>query len=133
MSTNIPCAFILVFLWHKNNLPVKVPLFLSVFFYLPMSSNYTTYSFLATCYKKTIDETKEMQNKIQEELKLNPIEEEVVVLYSGEKNEKPAEFWKGKRIVEMEKPRPSFFSRNLLQKTTQQPATTTDVKPSELG
>lgn len=74
-----------------------------------------------------------MQDKIQEELKLNAVEEEVVVLYSGEKDEKPAEFWKGKRIVEMEKPRPNWFSRNLLQQTTQQPATTSDVKPSQLG
>lgn len=86
-----------------------------------------------TCYKKVIDETKLMQDKIQEELKLSPVEKEVVVLYDGEKDEKPAEFWEGKRIVEMQKERPSWFSKNLLQQTTQQPATTNDVKPSELG
>lgn len=74
-----------------------------------------------------------MQDKIQEELKLNPVEKEVVVLYDGEKDEKPAEFWEGKRIVEMQKPRPSWFSKNLTQGTTQQPATTSDVKPSDLG
>lgn len=74
-----------------------------------------------------------MQDKIQEELKLDAVEKEVVVLYSGEKDEKPSEFWNGKRIVEMEKPRPNWFSQNLLQQTTQQPATTSDVKPSQLG
>lgn len=33
----------------------------------------------------------------------------------------------------MKKPRPSWFSKNLLQKTTQPPATTTDVKPTDLS
>ncbi|KAI4460031.1 39s ribosomal protein l32 mitochondrial [Holotrichia oblita] len=86
-----------------------------------------------SCYKRVIDETKAMQDKIQEELKLSPVENEVVVLYDGEKDEKPSEFWEGKRIVEMKKSRPSWFSKNLTQQTTQQPATTSDVKPSELG
>jgi large subunit ribosomal protein L32 len=86
-----------------------------------------------TCYKKVIDETKEMQETIQNELQLSPVEKEVVVLYQGEKDGKPDEFWEGKRIVEMQKPRPPWFSKNLLQQTTQQPATTSDVKPSDLG
>ncbi|KAF2905523.1 hypothetical protein ILUMI_00656 [Ignelater luminosus] len=86
-----------------------------------------------TCYKKVIDETKEMQDAIQNELRLSPVEKEVVVLYDGEKNEKPSEYWQGKRVVEMKKSRPAWFSKNLLQQTTQQPATTTDVKPSDLG
>jgi len=86
-----------------------------------------------TCYKKVIDETKEMQAKIQEELKLEPVEKEVVVVYDGEKDIKPAEYFEGKRIVEMKKPRPEWFSKNLLQQTTQQPATIKDVKPSDLG
>lgn len=89
--------------------------------------------FIATCYKKVIDETKEMQETIQNELQLSPVEKEVVVLYQGEKDGKPDEFWEGKRIVEMQKPRPPWFSKNLLQQTTQQPATTSDVKPSDLG
>ena len=74
-----------------------------------------------------------MQEAIQNELKLDPVENEIVVLYDGEKNNKPDEFWQGKRIVEMKKPRPQWFSDNLLQKTTQKGATTSDVKPSELG
>ncbi|XP_019865689.1 39S ribosomal protein L32, mitochondrial [Aethina tumida] len=86
-----------------------------------------------TCYKKIIDETREMQDAIQNELKLEPVEKEVVVLYSGEKEEKPDEFWEGKRIVEIPKERPSWFSKNLLQQTTQKPASTKEVKPSDLG
>ncbi|XP_018564249.1 39S ribosomal protein L32, mitochondrial [Anoplophora glabripennis] len=86
-----------------------------------------------TCYKKVMDETKAMQEAIQEELKLEPVEKEVVVLYEGEKDEKPDETFEGKRIVEVKKPRPAWFSKNLLQQTTQKPATTSDVKPSDLG
>lgn len=81
-----------------------------------------------------MDETKAMQDKIQENLGLEPVEKEVVVIYNGEKDEKPLEFWEGKRIVEMKKSRPNWFSKNLLQQTTQKPATTSDViKPSQLG
>uniref|UniRef100_A0A336L163 Large ribosomal subunit protein bL32m n=1 Tax=Culicoides sonorensis TaxID=179676 RepID=A0A336L163_CULSO len=85
------------------------------------------------CYEQIRKETELMQEKIKSELKLDPVESEVIVLYDGEKGEKPDEFWKGKRIVEMEKPRPKFFSKNLMQKTTQPPATTAAVKPDELG
>lgn len=56
-----------------------------------------------------------------------------MVLYKGESNDKLTKFWEGKRIVEMEKERPSWFSKNLLQQTTQQPTNTSDVKPSSLG
>lgn len=85
------------------------------------------------CYDKVRKETELIQEKIIKELGLNPIEQDVVVLYEGEKNEQPAEYWQGKRIVEMEKPRPMWFSKNLTQKTTQQPATTKEIKPNELG
>lgn len=74
-----------------------------------------------------------MQDAIQNELKLEPVENEVVVLYDGEKDDHPSEFFEGKRIVEMKKQRPAWFSKNLLQETTQQPADTSDVKPSNLG
>lgn len=80
-----------------------------------------------------MDETKDMQQKINAELGLNPIEQDVIVLYDGEKNEQPAEFWKGKRIVEMKKQRPMWFSKNLIQRTTQPLATTKEVKPTDLG
>nr|CAD7406857.1 unnamed protein product [Timema cristinae] len=87
----------------------------------------------AHCYDEVRKETEEMQTKIQEGLGLSPVEQEVVVLYEGEKEAQIAEFWQGKRIVEMNKPRPTWFSKNLLQKTTSPPSSSTDVKPSELA
>ncbi|PSN33038.1 39S ribosomal protein L32 [Blattella germanica] len=51
------------------------------------------------CYEKVHKETEAMQSAIQEELGLSPIEKEVVVLFDGEKEEKPAEFWEVSFIV----------------------------------
>ncbi|KAK9891464.1 hypothetical protein WA026_014696, partial [Henosepilachna vigintioctopunctata] len=85
-----------------------------------------------TCYKKVMDETREMQTAIQDELGLKPVENEVVVLYENEKNVLEGTY-EGQQIVEMKKPRPSWFSKNLLQQTTQQPAATKDVKPTGLS
>ena len=94
-----------------------------------------------SCYKKIMDETTEIKNKIQSELKLNPVEKDVVVLYEGEQQKEPADFWNGRRIIEMPKPRPMWFSKNLMQRTTQPNADTSEVeevttinlKPSNLG
>ncbi|XP_041970446.1 39S ribosomal protein L32, mitochondrial [Aricia agestis] len=86
------------------------------------------------CYKKVEAETKEIQAKIQEQQGNKPIENDVIVLYEGDNlPEKPQEFWKGKRIIEMKKERPKWFSKNLLEKTTQQPSSSTDVKPTDLA
>ncbi|XP_075145310.1 mitochondrial ribosomal protein L32 [Haematobia irritans] len=85
------------------------------------------------CYNKVREETKEMQDKIQEKLGLNPVEQDVVVLYEGERSEQPSEMLNGKRIVEMPKPRPIWFTKNLLQKTTQQPSNSKEVKPNDLA
>lgn len=74
-----------------------------------------------------------MQDKIQSELGINPIEKEVIVLYAGEKENQPKEYWQGKRIVEVEKERPAWYTKNLLQRTTKSPANTKDVKPTDLG
>ena len=87
----------------------------------------------AHCYDKVRKETESIKEKIMKALKLQPVDSEVVVLYDGEKVDETQELWKGKRIVEMEKPRPMWFSRNLLQKTTQPNAATKEVKPDELG
>ena len=38
-------------------------------------------------------ETKRIQDRIIEELKLDPIDQEVVVLYKGEKERESPEFW----------------------------------------
>ncbi|KAJ6635991.1 39S ribosomal protein L32, mitochondrial [Pseudolycoriella hygida] len=85
------------------------------------------------CYDKVRKETELIQEKIQKELGLDPVDKEVIVLYDGEKGEKPNEQWNGKRIVEMQRPRPMWFSKNLMQKTTQPAATTEEAKPNELG
>lgn len=93
------------------------------------------------CYAKIRDETTAIKDKIIAELKLDAIEKDVVVLYDGERAQQPAEFWNGRRIIEMEKPRPQWFSKNLLQKTTQPNADTKEVeisstielKPTNLG
>lgn len=99
-----------------------------------------------------------MQNAIQKELGLSPVEENVIVLYDGEKDQKTDEFWKvlkllyiyiiiilwsinfkftysiqNQRIVEMPKKRPAWFHRNLLEPTTQEPSDKTDVKPTSLA
>lgn len=39
------------------------------------------------------NETKEMQEVIEKELGLEPVEQEVVVLYKGERTKQPEEFW----------------------------------------
>ncbi|CAH0725192.1 unnamed protein product, partial [Brenthis ino] len=87
------------------------------------------------CYKKVEAETKEIQEKIKEKLGNNkPIENDVIVLYNGEElPEETKEFWQGKRIIEMKKDRPQWFSKNLLQKSTQQPSESKDVKPTDLA
>lgn len=87
----------------------------------------------ANCYKKVKEETEAMQEAIQAELKLDPVDKEVVVLYDGEKGKSP-EMWQGKRIVEMKRPRPLWFSKNLTEKSTQAPSVTaTEVKPTDLS
>lgn len=89
----------------------------------------------ATCYNKVRKETNEIKEKIMKKIGLSPDDKQVVVLYDGESGEsQPDEFWNGKRIVEMEKPRPTWFSKNLLQKSTKEVDTNTKtVKPDELG
>lgn len=49
---------------------------------------------LANCYKRVKDETIAFQDAIEKELGLEPIEQDVVVLYQGETTKQPEEFWK---------------------------------------
>ncbi|XP_075231442.1 mitochondrial ribosomal protein L32 [Lycorma delicatula] len=95
--------------------------------------NYEAKCLCPNCYNKVQAETKAMQDAVQAELGLEPVEKEVIVLYKGEKEEHPEEFWEGKRIVEIDRERPVWFSKNLLEKTTQAPSTSKDVKPTELA
>lgn len=53
------------------------------------------YSFaIGHCYEKVKIETKEIRDAIIKELGLSPVEENVIVLYDGEKDDKSHEFWK---------------------------------------
>ncbi|OAD53903.1 39S ribosomal protein L32, mitochondrial [Eufriesea mexicana] len=67
------------------------------------------------CYEIVKKETKEMQEAIQDSLKLDPVEQNVIVLYQGEREKLKDNFWKNQRIVELNKKRPDWFSANLLQ------------------
>uniref|UniRef100_A0A6V7HR38 39S ribosomal protein L32, mitochondrial n=1 Tax=Bracon brevicornis TaxID=1563983 RepID=A0A6V7HR38_9HYME len=85
------------------------------------------------CYGRVKAETKEMQDAIEKNLGIEPVEKDVVVLYEGEKELKGADYWKGQRIVELPKKRPAWFHSNLMQPSTQEPAESTDVKPEHLA
>nr|SVE75501.1 EOG090X0IGM [Daphnia dolichocephala] len=89
------------------------------------------------CYSKVKAETAVIQEKMVKELGLDPVDKEVAIVYQGEKNQFDDEFFKGKNIVEMEKPRPKWFSKNLLQKSGPNSnlsnTETTVIKPHDLG
>ncbi|XP_076346481.1 mitochondrial ribosomal protein L32 [Tachypleus tridentatus] len=67
------------------------------------------------CYEKVKQETRLLQEEIQKDLSLEPVEKEVVIVYQKE----PKDYMnvQGKRIVEIPRERPSWFSRNILEKT----------------
>ncbi|BES95975.1 ribosomal protein L32 [Nesidiocoris tenuis] len=87
-----------------------------------------------TCYKRVMKETEEIQKTIEASSHLQPTDKEVIVLYEEEALPSQSEFVNGKRIVEMKKKRPSWFSSNLTQKSTATGETSTkDVPASELA
>lgn len=55
------------------------------------------------CYTKVKKETKEIQDKIQEKLGLNPIENDVVVLYEGEKLPDEVNIMSHKKVIKKSK------------------------------
>ena len=85
-------------------------------------------------YEKVMEETKEIQQKMKNMFQNNfqPQDKELAVLYE---NEEKTDEHEGKRIIEMEKPRPAFFSPNLMQraKTSSDSASNTTVRPTGLG
>nr|CAG4637491.1 EOG090X0IGM [Ceriodaphnia reticulata]SVE73301.1 EOG090X0IGM [Ceriodaphnia reticulata] len=89
------------------------------------------------CYSKVKEETTVLQEKMIQELGLDPDDKEVAIVYQGEKQHYDDEFFKGKRIVEIEKARPKWFSKNLLQKSGPSSELssneTTAIKPHDLG
>lgn len=69
----------------------------------------TTFYFAGHCYEKVKQETELLRDAIQNELKLDPVEKEVAVVYQGEpRPELPL------RVVEIPRERPAWFSKNLL-------------------
>ena len=83
-------------------------------------------------YQKVMEETTAIKNKISETFgQFAPKDKEVSVFYA---NEKPQEN-DNKMPIEMEKDRPQFFSRNLMQKAKPAPTSTstTTVRPSGLS
>ncbi|XP_033322322.2 mitochondrial ribosomal protein L32 [Megalopta genalis] len=83
------------------------------------------------CYEIVKKETEEMKTAIENSLGLEPIEQDVLVLYEGEKERLKDEYWKAQRIIELPKKRPEWFSQNLLEPTAQEPSDKTDVKTVE--
>lgn len=60
-----------------------------------------------------------MQDAVLDELKSDPIDKEVVILYENDPKEE--RMFQGKRVVEVPKERPHWFSRNLLMKDSEMP------------
>lgn len=70
---------------------------------------------VGNCYQKVREETQAMQAKMDPEVRLyNTPRTEVVYVYKGEEDSK--NMFDGKYIVEMDKPRPEWFPKNLLTK-----------------
>lgn len=82
-------------------------------------------------YLKVMNESVAIQKQMRDKFGFQPKDKDFVVLYEGEKTDPDS----GKLIVEMEKERPAFYSKNLMQKARApiKDETTTTVKPSGLG
>jgi len=66
-------------------------------------------------YKRIMEETRLIQERMQDSFGTGtPKDQDVVVLYKGEKKEVPDKL----RVIEMDHERPNFFSSNLMQKNT---------------
>nr|CAH0102569.1 unnamed protein product [Daphnia galeata] len=86
------------------------------------------------CYSKVKAETTVLQEQMIQELGIKPVEKEVAILYQGEKNQFNDEFFKDNTVIEVEKARPKWFSKNLLQKSNASVnIETTTIKPHDLG
>jgi len=88
------------------------------------------------CYEKIKTESELIREAIETKLGPTPEDKSVVVLYAQEKEKIDANATLNKLVVEVEKPRPTWFSSNLLQKTTAKPdpeTTTVTVSKNHLG
>lgn len=84
------------------------------------NNNYEAGLLCPHCYNKVVEETKQLQDEIQKHLGLRQIEKGVIVLYENERQHIDSENLKKNYIVEIPKKRPSWFTKNLLQKSAQE-------------
>jgi large subunit ribosomal protein L32 len=88
------------------------------------------------CYERVKAETEVIRQSIETKLGNSAEAQGVVILYEDEQSKLDTSKVKDKLIVEVPKARPSWFSSNLLQKTTAAPdsdTTTVTVQKPNLG
>ncbi|KAF2366862.1 Ribosomal protein L32p [Trinorchestia longiramus] len=80
------------------------------------------------CYAQIKDVTQTLYEKVQDKFGLSPIEKDILAVYKGETPPRDTD----RVIIEVPKPRPSFFTRNLRTPSTpaNSDSTAVDVAPS---
>ncbi|GAB6032374.1 hypothetical protein CHUAL_011016 [Chamberlinius hualienensis] len=76
---------------------------------------HVAHTFCGNCYSKVREETQAIQKSMVDTWQFDPVDKDVVVLYAND-DKNPKEFWKGKRIVEVDRERPLWFHKNLQTK-----------------
>lgn len=77
---------------------------------------YAVFASAGNCYQKIREETEAMKMKMDPDTRLfNTPSSEVVYVYKGEE-QGDRKMFEGKYIVEMDKPRPEWWPKNLLTK-----------------
>ncbi|XP_042894153.1 39S ribosomal protein L32, mitochondrial-like [Penaeus japonicus] len=86
------------------------------------------------CYGKVKEVTEAMQNAMNSTQGLKPVEHEVFPVFKGEKINTEDGFFEGKRIVEVDRERPKWFSQRLTQKSNATTSSDTSIaKPTHLA
>jgi large subunit ribosomal protein L32 len=88
------------------------------------------------CYDRVQAETESIRKTVESQLGDSPENRSIVVLYENERGKVDESVIENKILVELPKPRPAWFSRNLLEKSTagaDGKTTTVTVKPPNLG
>ncbi|TRY61641.1 hypothetical protein TCAL_06670 [Tigriopus californicus] len=80
-------------------------------------------------YEQVKHETREIQAKMSDVFGLAPKDKEVIIKYENEEDPLDGD----RKVVEMSKPRPSFFTSNLSERVATSPKDSTTVRPSGLG
>ncbi|XP_069996153.1 large ribosomal subunit protein bL32m [Penaeus vannamei] len=86
------------------------------------------------CYGKIKEVTEAMQNAMNATQGLKPIEHDVLPVFKGEKINTEDGFFEGKRIIEVDRERPKWFSQRLTQKSNVTSSSETSIaKPTHLA